>query len=94
MTPKTDTEDKGRNSPSGDEEGRSPSPADLVTPGCAGDEGTSGGLHAGRRDGAQEDGRQREGGGPRLQQREETRAAMPAPNYGGGDSKLGGLHAS
>ena len=65
----------------------------MVTPCCAGDEGTNGGLHDGRRDGAQEDGCQREGGGLRPQQREESRAAAPAPNYGVGDGKLGSLHA-
>ena len=90
---KASDKEKAGNSPSNGEEGRTPSPEGISAPYVAGNDGTIGGLHAGRRDGAQEDGRQREGGGLRPQQREESQAAMPALKHDGGDSKLGGLHA-
>ena len=85
--------EEGKDSPSSSDEGRPPSPVGMWATYFGGDEGTIGGLHAGGRDGAQEDERPREGEGLCPQQREESRAAMPSPNYGGGDSKLDGLHA-
>ena len=90
---KTSAKEKAGNSPSNGKECRNLSPEGISAPYFAGYDGTIGGLHAGRRDGAQEDGRQREGGGPRPQQREKSQAAMPALTHNGGDSKLGRLHA-